>query len=82
MLLAKDVAPIETNFIDVLEHTLGTKAEKPAYQIGHSVRRYLIRGCLIGDQPGLRLAPKAVVSWQRHKNPQSGLNCGGIISLL
>jgi hypothetical protein len=27
MLLAKDVAPIETDFINVLEHTPGTKAE-------------------------------------------------------
>jgi len=32
MLLAKDVAPIETDFIDVLEHTPGTKAEKQAYR--------------------------------------------------
>jgi len=31
MLLAKDVAPIETDFINVLEHTPGTKAEKQAY---------------------------------------------------
>src|SRR5947209_16689755 len=31
MLLAKDVTPIETDFINVLEHTPGTKAEKQAY---------------------------------------------------
>jgi len=31
MLLAKDVAPIEPDFINVLEHAPGTKAEKQAY---------------------------------------------------
>jgi len=38
MLLAKDVAPIETDFIDVLEHTPGTKAEKQAYFQSKSIR--------------------------------------------
>ena len=38
MLLAKDVAPIETDFINVLEHTPGTKAEKQAYFQSKSIR--------------------------------------------
>jgi len=38
MLLAKDVAPIATDFIDVLEHTPGTKAEKQAYFQSKSIR--------------------------------------------
>src|SRR3989442_14924209 len=38
MLLAKDVAPLERDFISVLEHTPGTKAEKQAYFQSKSIR--------------------------------------------
>src|SRR5713226_1020285 len=38
MLLAKDVAPIETDVINVLEHTPGTKAGKQAYFQSKSIR--------------------------------------------
>jgi TIR domain len=38
MLLAKDVAPLERDFISLLEHTPGTKAEKQAYFQSKGIR--------------------------------------------
>lgn len=38
MLLAKDVAPVETDFIRVLEHIPGTKSEKQAYFQSRGIR--------------------------------------------